>query len=152
MNQIYLYGLYSAVSIPDFGRMRPYLSLNWRKSDGGQSTKPCFTLMALVHYRFPKPVVLFCHHENLIIFLGQLKHSDKAAIQKLRRDWTADVIGKFARAKFNILPRLHGGQLIFSPLCLHRHDVFSAIRVDSDIEFVDLNLPNSLNGRSQVIL
>lgn len=96
--------------------------------------------------------MLFCHHENLNIFLGQLKHSDKAAIQKLRRDWTADVIGKFARAKFNILPRLHGGQLIFSPLCLHRHDVFSAIRVDSDIEFVDLNLPDSLNGRSQVIL
>jgi glutaryl-CoA dehydrogenase len=77
---------------------------------------------------------------------------DLIAGDELSRDRAAAQFWVPLRAPSRVLCRLHSRYLVSPALGLHRNDVMASVFVQSDIKLVYLNLANTLDAGSQVVL
>lgn len=94
----------------------------------------------------------FVNNLNFVIFDGQFEHRDSTVTHKLRRNGTTNKRGKFLTATSYVLLSLHDAVFIVSTFCLNRDHELAPVPVDSNINFINFNLSNIFDSRSQVIL
>src|SRR5690606_2615051 len=97
-------------------------------------------------------IVPFVYHLDLVAFKGELEQSYYPIGHELRCDRAAAHSGKLLLGETYILCGLNDPDLSLSAFRLNRNDIVTSVLVETDIEFVDLNLPNSFHRGSQVIL
>lgn len=88
-------------------------------------------------------------------FIGvycQFEHCDTLFAHELSRYRSAKQLWKFLDTASDILLRLDHAMFVISSLCLNRHHILSTVTVNTDVNLVNLDLSNTFDCRSQVIL
>ena len=99
-----------------------------------------------------QPIVAFLNDFHLFILDGEFEKCNCAISHELRRNCTASHSGKSIFDKGDVLTCLDHANLVVAALCLNRDSKMAPMSVESNIEFIDLDLTDSLNGGAQVVL
>ena len=91
-------------------------------------------------------------HDNLIVLNAEFKHRDIGWTDELRGNRSANQCSESFLANGNILFGLYNADLIPATLCLNWKDVMRAMLVNTNVDFIDLNLTDANRSRSQVVL
>ena len=92
------------------------------------------------------------NNSHFVILQGQLEKGNRLILHKLGTNRAAAHSGIFLSDKRDVLACLHDADLILASLGLDRDCKMATIPVDPKVQFVDLDLSNTLHGRPQVIL
>jgi len=87
-----------------------------------------------------KTVVAFLNDLDLASLHGEFEHGDYAVSHELRGYRVAAKAWVFLFATRNILPGLDNGELVRTTFCLNGNDELLPVLVDTDVDFVDLDL------------
>lgn len=82
----------------------------------------------------------------------QFKQGDFVVAHELGGDSTADQGGKLGGTTSNVLLRLHDSMLVVSTFRLDGNDELSSVSIDTDVNLIDLDLPDFLHRGSEVVL
>lgn len=85
-------------------------------------------------------VVPLINNANFVVDESKLEQRDAIIRQKLRENGTTFQRRELLRAAAHILLGLHNRQLIMAALCLNRNNVLRSSSINSNIDFVDLDL------------
>ena len=96
--------------------------------------------------------MLFINDFHFAIDQHEFEHRNAVIGHELCRYRTTNQIGKLLGAASDVLLRLHNTVTIISALCLNRDDELAPMFIDADIDFVDFDLADSGDGRTQVVL
>ncbi len=87
----------------------------------------------------------FVNDFDFAVHNGQLKHGNNLVVQKLRGNRAATHAGKLLLGKTDVLNGLDDPNLVSCALGLDWNHVMAAKCINTDVEFVNLNLTNILN-------
>ena len=99
-----------------------------------------------------KLIVALFDNPHLLALNCELEKGNGAARHELRGDRSTSQAGKSFFHPANILGRLHDSDLILTTLRLNGNHVVTAMPVETDVQFVNLDLTDPLDRRAQVIL
>jgi hypothetical protein len=116
------------------------------------SSVVCFEILLRYLISWHQPVVPFLKNPNVTVCHAKFEESDQIILDELRRDSTANELRKFFFTAPNILPRLYGREAIRTTFRLDGQNVLPTALIDSDIYFVYLNLSQTGNCRSKMVL
>lgn len=88
-----------------------------------------------------EPVVLLFDDPDHTFLKCQLEHGNQIGSNELRRDGSTVKIWELLLTACYILLCLHNGELIRTALRLDWQNILSAPFVDTNVNFVDFNLP-----------
>lgn len=97
-------------------------------------------------------IVLLLNDLYLAILDRKLKYGDQVVGHKLRSQCSADQVGKLLSAASDILSGLDHGQLIVPAFRLNGQNELPALTINSYIYLVNLNLADSSNRCSKMVL
>ena len=99
-----------------------------------------------------KLVVPFVDYLDLARLYCEFKEGDAFFGHELRRYGAANQVWKLLSATQDILLRLNYPMLVATSFCLNWNYELPSMTVEADIYLVDLDLPDVLDGGSQVVL
>lgn len=97
-------------------------------------------------------VVSFFYNLHASFNYRQFEHRDTFVRHELSRDATANETWKSLGTKRNILLGLYYAMLVRTTLCLHRDHELAPVLVQSHVDFIYLNLTDTLHCGPEVIL
>lgn len=92
------------------------------------------------------------HDLDLVTPKRQFEQRHHLAGHELRGDSPAAQTRELLLDEADVLGRLNDADPILSPLGLHRNDVVTTVLVETDAEFVDLDLARSFDRRPKMVL
>ena len=96
--------------------------------------------------------MFFITDRNSIFSCFKGKQRNKIIFHKLRRDRTTDQGGKFSGTQGEVLFDLNDSKLIGATLRLYWKNILRAMLIQTNINFISLDLSHIGHGCSQVIL
>ena len=97
-------------------------------------------------------VVFLVDYPDFAIHQRQLEHGYPVIAHELRRYRSANEPWELLLAARNVLLGLNRAMFVGTALGLHRHHKLATMAVNTDVDFVDLDLPNFLYRGAQMIL
>lgn len=94
----------------------------------------------------------FLRNGDLPLAYTKLQQGNDVAVHELGAYRATDKLRKLFPTHRQILFNLHHADLVAPTLGLNRQNVVGALAINAHIDFVRFNLPNRLDGRSQMVL
>ena len=91
-------------------------------------------------------------NNNFAVFYAKLEHRNQIVRHELSGNGPAMKRRIALFAEEHVLLRLNDGMVVFAPLGLHRDDELASGLIDTNVNFIDLDLTASRYGRSKVAL
>ena len=96
--------------------------------------------------------MLFIYQFDFTFNLCHFEHSNLCWRDELHGNRAAYQLRELCRTASDILTGLHDSMLVTTTLRLNRNDILASVLVNTDIDFIDLNLPDVLYCRTKVVL
>lgn len=94
----------------------------------------------------------FFNNPDLVILQSEFEQSDFPVFHELRCDCPTAHTAKLLLYVADVLNNLYNTYPVLSHLGLNGDNVMTAALVEPDIEFIDLDLPDTVNGRPEMVL